>query len=359
MLKLLLTADYEIFGDGSGDVDACMIAPTRAMLDLAEQLGTRVTLFVDVCECWAFEDLNDGEETEGSSPGRAIRSQLREAVARGHDVQLHVHPQWLGARRQSGVDGWLLRMDRWRTGLLPAFEDSGDGITVHTLIQRGVEWLEGLLRPVDSEYRCRAFRAGAWSIQPEGAVLEALAANGIRFDTTVAPGARRDNGLTYFDFTKAPRDKSLWPIAERVDCPAGADALLTEVPIFTRQLEPVEALLWRARRRGGKRPPGCRGQPAAPPQSRGRLGKVWDVIVDPSSRMQLFDFCSLTAREMERLAREAHRRYSAATTHPLVAIGHPKDFGAPNELEAFLSWAVGQDFITLDRLDEPSFWRRS
>ena len=47
---LILTADYEVFGDGSGDVSACVVEPTEAMLSVAARHGAPVTLFVESLE---------------------------------------------------------------------------------------------------------------------------------------------------------------------------------------------------------------------------------------------------------------------------------------------------------------------
>ena len=54
-LKLILTADYEVFGNGSGCVKKCMVEPTIRMLDICDKYGAKLTLFVDVCEYWAFK----------------------------------------------------------------------------------------------------------------------------------------------------------------------------------------------------------------------------------------------------------------------------------------------------------------
>ena len=54
-LRFILTADYEVFGNGSGCVKKCMIDPTEKMLSICDDYCAKLTLFVDVCEYWAFK----------------------------------------------------------------------------------------------------------------------------------------------------------------------------------------------------------------------------------------------------------------------------------------------------------------
>jgi hypothetical protein len=39
MIDIVITADYEIYGDGSGDVKERLIAPTDRLLGLCRHLG--------------------------------------------------------------------------------------------------------------------------------------------------------------------------------------------------------------------------------------------------------------------------------------------------------------------------------
>ena len=95
-LIILLTADYEIFGNGTGSVQHCLMNPAEEIMKTCEENNARVTFFVDVCEYWAFEEEEKrGSFSEGYLPATLIKNQLQDAVKRGHDVQLHFHPQWL------------------------------------------------------------------------------------------------------------------------------------------------------------------------------------------------------------------------------------------------------------------------
>jgi hypothetical protein len=57
------------------------------------------------------------------------------------------------------------------------------------LIARGKEYLENLLRPLDSNYAAVSFRSGSWCIAPSLFMLQLLAEFGIVFDMSI--GRRR------------------------------------------------------------------------------------------------------------------------------------------------------------------------
>lgn len=183
-----LTVDYETWQPiPSGktiDWERDVFASTSALLDAADDSGARITLFAEMGEYFWLR-AND--------PLIAARMerQWRDAVRRGHDVQLHLHPSWLpelGARRDA--DSWTWDLSRGRAADYPG--DLGD------LIGRCVEALRAALRPVDPNYEVSCFRAGAYEAQPFTRIYDALAENGIGGDSSVyAGGARTDRGYDY------------------------------------------------------------------------------------------------------------------------------------------------------------------
>ena len=84
---LILSLDYEVFGNGSGDLDCCVLQPTERIAAIAERHGARLAIFVDALEFAAMERT-------GVSDAHRVRQQLQSLLARGHRVELHLHPQW-------------------------------------------------------------------------------------------------------------------------------------------------------------------------------------------------------------------------------------------------------------------------
>lgn len=154
-------------------------------MDACEASGAKVTFFVEMCEVFWLEE-NDHETYE------RIAAQIAEIVRRGHDVQLHMHPNWmpeLGACKTE--DGYDWNWDYIHCDAVP-----GD---LTGLVKRCKEKLEELARNSNPDYRCMAFRAGGYRVQPFSRIYEALKDSGITIDTSVyAGGTSGDRG---YDFT--------------------------------------------------------------------------------------------------------------------------------------------------------------
>jgi len=318
MVHLILTADYEIFGNGSGDVRCCLINPTNRLLDLCGKYGAKLTLFFDVCEYWAFRQA----KAEGKlnhldyDPAAEMAHQAQEAVRRGHDVQLHLHPQWLNAEIEGGH--WKVDFSLWRT---PALEDKH----IVRTFRKGKQTLEDLLRSIDPLYRCVAFRAGALSIQPEDKVLAAMKEVGLYADSSVAPGLKKNDGLEFYDFYNVP-DKPLWRISHSVaeEDPGGT---LWEIPIATKYVHFWErdfgTTLWRMLKKIPRFPEGCYGSLPKIKKSQKRFIKNLNIMDYLKPKLTMLDISS-TERTFSIFVKSAINRESKTRVYPLVATGHPK-----------------------------------
>ena len=223
--QLLLTLDYEIFGNGSGDVRQHMVEPTEQMARICERYEVPLTIFFEVEEYLGFcRNARDLEQALGYDPARLIREQVRSLVRHGHDVQLHLHPQWYGARFASGH--WVLRPEMVTVDhLFGTIEE-----TVSYIAERKA-LLEELIGGV-SERRVSAYRAGAFSARPGGKLLAALAQNDIQFDSSVVRGLFCQTGDYCLDYRDVKTRKRLWPVSDDV-IREDPDGLVWEVPIHS------------------------------------------------------------------------------------------------------------------------------
>lgn len=329
MVYLILSVDYEIFGNGSGDVVACMINPTSEILNICERYGAKLTIFFEVCEYWAFKEAQKAGKLEHLDycPATEMEWQAIDAVQRGHDVQLHIHPQWLNWKCENGQ--WQVDLSLWRISAL----SSDDCINI---FRRGKKTLETLLQPITSKYRCVVFRAGGWCIQPEENVLAAMVQAGFEADSTVAPEIQFNDGITAYDFRNSPT-RPAWKISKSItrEEPKGS---LWEVPISTRCFHIWERDFRAKIRRRIKRlptcPKGCSGEVLGMLH---RTNKTWVNKLKNlfKSKLIMFDI-SLGASEMLAFVTSALQAEPSRTVYPLVAIGHPKRFGNAYELDSFL-----------------------
>jgi hypothetical protein len=325
MVGLLFTLDMEVYGTGAGDPDALMVRPTEQLLSVMERRGARVTIMAEVAEILAFK-----RQAELQSVTARIEEQLRSAVARGHDVQLHLHPAWFNARRERG---------RWR---LDASEYALVGLPPERIaeyLRRGKDYLEELLTPVRPDYRCVAFRAGNWLIQPSREVVRALERCGFGYDTSVFKHGWGSVGPYVLDYRSAHDELLPWRVDPDDINRSSSRAGLWELPIFSRKvllpslLTPRRVSMQRSLER---RIAAAGAGDAAPALGTGR----------PTGRLRLFrpkkfDFCRMTFREMrDFLHRALARCGSAGAAVPVVAIGHSAEVLDVTPLKRFLEYVA-------------------
>jgi hypothetical protein len=320
MVGLILTLDYEVYGTGAGDPEALMLRPTDRLLSMLDQFGARATIMAEVAEILAFK-----RQPEFGPVASAIEDQLRSAVARGHDVQLHLHPAWFNAR----YDGHRWQLDSSEYALVDL---SPSRITEY--LRRGKQYLEELLRPVQSAYRCVAFRAGNWLIQPSREVVAALERSGFLYDTSVFKHGWGSAGPYVLDYRSAHDELLSWVVdPDDINRPSQRVGL-REIPIFTRKVLVTSMLTPRrlAMQRRLRRRIAQALAPSWPHLGAGR----------PVSALRLFypkkfDFCRMSFREMRGFLNRAIVRCDGTDTLlPVVAIGHSTELADDGHLRRFV-----------------------
>lgn len=179
IIHLAFVDDWELRGDGSGDVYEIQIRPMRELAHIFESCGIRGSFNAELMQQLAHRKNHD-EHPELRAIADAWDEAVLDVYRRGHDVQLHVHPQWKDARRANGR--WHLTAD-W--SILNHGRDAA-----LEMISECKAYLETLIRRVDPEYRCLTFRSGSWCIAPSDFMLELLAELGIIFDMSIVGGVR-------------------------------------------------------------------------------------------------------------------------------------------------------------------------
>jgi hypothetical protein len=203
-IYLALTDDWELRGNGSGDIEKIQLRPMRELVRLYKQHGVRGTFNAEVMQQLAFRRLQD-QHAELKLLADAWDEHVREAFKQGHDIQLHVHTQWSDARYEDGH--WRLAGD-W--SILEYEPDAA-----FAMLSSSKEYLENLLRPIDSAYRCVAFRAGASCIAPSPFALGLLARLGIVFDLSIVGGLRVETRNLQMDYTNC--EETFLPFYPRMD----------------------------------------------------------------------------------------------------------------------------------------------
>lgn len=189
-IHLALTDDWELRGNGSGDIAQLQFRSMKELLKIYKRYGVRSTFNAEVMQQLTFRKFQD-KHGELRLLADSWDDHVRTAFEQGHDIQLHVHPQWSTVRYENGR--WVLSGDWSLTNY--------DSHTAYSMIAGGKKYLEELLRPLDPAYRCVAFRAGSLSIAPSKFALHLLARLGIVLDTSIVGGLRVVTRNLRFDYT--------------------------------------------------------------------------------------------------------------------------------------------------------------
>ncbi|MGD0812287.1 MAG: hypothetical protein ABSA83_01675 [Verrucomicrobiota bacterium] len=338
MLKVIFTLDYEIHGNGEGCPRELMTEPTGRLLRLFDNYGAKLTIMADIAEILKFKEYAEKQKRDDYHY-QDIVSQLQEAVARGHDVQLHIHSSYFNATHNGRQ--WVQDWGEYDFARLSLDRMSG-------MIKEGREFLESILKPVNSAYRCIAFRAANWSVSPSQNVVKALVDNEIEIDTSIFKYGRR-TGLVTFDYSKAQSEIVPWLASEEDLCLQDNRSRLWEFPIYSEKrwigafLAPnrVYRLAQSARHRVDHPPSGHASfgltSPVRPSGLAGRLSQV------TRKHAWKADFNQCTGRQLIRALHRAERKTTGMTDDlPFILIGHSKLFNSLNErsLRPFLEFVA-------------------
>lgn len=220
-LAIVLTNDWELFGDGSGDYFELQHKPLFELFDVLSANDARITLMAEVFQQWSYTAIA-GSHPYAKEIEQGWLEAVSETVRRKSDVQLHLHPQWLNARFDGGR--WSLNMENWSLSSLKSD-------VISKIIADGKRYLEDTLRKIDDGYRCIAFRAGAYCIQPEQPILAALKKNGFIADVSVTKGLAAES---YYDFKDANSDLLPWYASEEnINKSSGNPSDILELPIHS------------------------------------------------------------------------------------------------------------------------------
>lgn len=316
MKKILLTLDYELFGNGSGDVFKHIIEPAEKILSIAENNNAQITIFFEVIEYWRLKEEWDNGNAMGYSknPIEAIENQIRQAVNIGHNVQLHLHPQWVDAVWKDGK--WHVNESDWRLG-----DYNGDGKSKYSLLDlfvKGKETLENLIKPIRPDYECNIARAGWYCIQPSERVVEAMRESGFRYDSSVYPGGIETTKRQLFDFTQLPDGVGFWYCGRSVE-EVVSESDIIELPIVGLNILRIRKFLSFGRLAAlMKNKTNSKETLEAKTSDRSWGGKLFYFF---SRECQTWDYCLLSKSLHREFMRKIERQKDR---NVFVLVGHPK-----------------------------------
>ena len=194
-IYLAFVDDWELSGNGLGDIRELQFRPMRQLVDLYTAKGIRGSFNAEVMQQLSFRKHQEAHR-ELRELADEWDHNVRETFRQGHDIQLHIHPQWSEAE----YDGcrWSLTGD-WS---ILNYESE----TAYRMLCDGKEYLERLLRPLNPSYRCVSYRSGSWCIAPSPHMLQLLVKLGIVFDMSIVGGVRYETRNIKLDYSDCEED---------------------------------------------------------------------------------------------------------------------------------------------------------
>lgn len=339
MRQIVLTIDYEIFGNGTGDVREHVVDPTERMARIAERYDAPLTIFVEMEELLAFErHASELRDQLGYVPHDLIRGQVKDLAERGHDMQLHLHPQW----HHAALVGGRWRLDDTKQTVDSLFSTVQE--TIRYIGDRKGE-LEEMVRGSAPNKPVVAYRAGAFSAQPGRNLIPALVKNRIEIDSSVVVGLQHQNEYLRLDYRNAPADKPMWRVGAdvAVEDPSGP---LVEIPIGSvsgRRFH--QATFGRLKAKFSKH---------VPREQQGKLIRELGVSGNPLQLARFlwqevpikFDFHNVSPRKLLRWI-QAVPKPPPGSLDVVVLIGHTKEHCDDRMFESFVAAAAAEQDLRI------------
>lgn len=352
-IHLALTHDWELRGDGSGDIAEIQFAPMRRLVQVYAKYGARATFMPDVMQQIDFRSL-EGAHSELKQQADSWDEHVREAFRQGHDFQLHLHSQWSDATYRDGQ--WSLRGE-W--SLLKYSRDQ-----VKSMLASSKTYLESVLRPLDPTYHCVAFRGSALAVAPSPHLLSALADEGIEIDVSVAAGIYLNNPTLQLDYRNC--EETFLPYYPRMDDARRVSSRresIVCVPLnhfygsraeVTKQNLAIVGNRMRAENVVASRSPIAR----LDSQRRG-FARIYEKLIEPALNGKYFvsDTSRLNYPLMREMLASIRRRAqeTGLSQIPVVITNHPKHMRDWDALERFTGELAEADdirFVTLREIAE-------
>src|ERR1041385_4541033 len=351
-IYLALTHDWELRGDGSGDIEEIQFAPMRRLLAIYKKFGARTTFLPDVMQQVRFRSLQEKHENLRRDADR-WDEHARAAYAAGHDVQLHLHSQWSDANYDGGK--WELKGE-W--SLLKY-----DWEEARQMIWDCKNYLENFLRSIDSDYRCLAFRASALALAPSPHMLTSLVSMGIELDVSMAAGVYLNNDTLQLDYRQCeqtflpyyPRTRDARLVSDKrhpIVCVPLNHFYGSRREVTKQNLALLSARV--SRRARASTGPTTRAQ--LDTQTSG-VARVYEKLIEPAIKRKYFvsDLSRLNYPLMAEMLASIRKRARASglAKVPVVLTNHPKDIRDWDAIERFIGEVADSsdiEFLTLSSL---------
>lgn len=181
-MDIFLTLDYELFlGLKPGSQTKCLLEPMNALASIVEKHDARFTIFVDAPYLLKLTETGNNLQ---------IFSQIEQLSNRGHDIELHFHPQWLYSNYTNG--SWDMDLYHYKLSDMPLSE-------INYYFTKAKNILDSII-----DKPTIAFRAGGYSLNSFVGYADLLRRNGILIDSSVCEHICVNSEFQAYDYRHVP-----------------------------------------------------------------------------------------------------------------------------------------------------------
>jgi hypothetical protein len=353
MIHLAFVDDWEVRGNGTGDPRVLQFEPMRKLVKIFNRHGIRGSFNAEVMQQLTFRSHQE-RFPELKAIADEWEQVVTESFRRGHDIQLHLHPQWTNAIYQ-GHGNWKLGGD-WSILNYPPQQ-------IRAMLVTGKQYLETLLRKLDPGYACVSFRAGSWCAAPSDSLMSILSELGFIFDMSIVFGIRYDTPQVKLDYTRC-EEPFLPYYPDMKDARRVSRSAEPIVCIPTNTFPRPRIALVRAAFRKIARKLGKRSTVAMPAASRGRIGDEWINKGESGAvgtakkllkgylvrRTEIADLAQMDYAMMRQMMVNIRRQAakSGLPNVPVILENHTKDIHDFSDIERFVAdVALSSDIKTV------------
>ena len=226
-IKLLLTFDYELPMGSCKSYEKGLFIPSDRLLTTAKELDVPIVLFADICSTQMFK------QWDYDNYYIPFKKQIHRALSENHDVQLHIHPHWLVSTFEDGAYKSSRKLS------LHHFKDQQYPLSIDGIIENAVKDLTSICSDVKDDYKCIAFRAGGYCINPStDLIFKALYNNGIRIDSSVIKNLRTYTDSLNIDHRQVPKGLNWYSKIDGGYSKEYQEEALLEIPITSMPIFP-------------------------------------------------------------------------------------------------------------------------
>ncbi|WP_435547565.1 hypothetical protein [Desulfobacterium sp. N47] len=162
MIECIFTIDYEIYGNGEGTLKELVYEPMQKLSEIFDSAGVKFVVFVEAAELEQIELFKTDPVIND------VKHQVQKLHTNGHEIALHLHPQWYNARYEN--QKWCLDYTEYNLCKLPEKR-------IDQIIDRSIAYLRNIINKAD--FTPLSFRAGNWLFQPAQTTSRILAERGV------------------------------------------------------------------------------------------------------------------------------------------------------------------------------------